>query len=87
MGKLNTEDPEEISLDSSIICTANEPGTGACVGDSGGPLASNDTLIGIMSWSIGCARNFPDIHTNVYRQLKWINKQIKLIEKVYPTNK
>lgn len=75
------------SLDNSVICTANAPGTGACIADSGGPLVSNHTLIGIISWSVGWANNFPDVHTNVYHKLDWIKNEMKLIEKEYPTNK
>lgn len=47
-------------------------------GDSGGPLVAteNNTLIGIISWSIGCAIGYPDIHTNVYHQIEWINDEM-----------
>lgn len=48
-------------------------------GDSGGPLVSNDTLIGLVSWSIGCARGYPDVYTKVYAYLDWINQNMNEI--------
>lgn len=45
-------------LNDDVICTLNEDSRGFCTGDSGSPLVSfiDDTLVGIVSWSVGCAR-------------------------------
>lgn len=86
---LETTDPDDYKmvvehLDESTICTKNKIGSGSCVGDSGGPLVGhNNTLIGIVSWSIGCADGFPNVYTNVYRQLDWINEQIAEMDNFY----
>lgn len=39
----------------NTICTFTREGEGTCIGDSGGPLAVDNTLIGIISWNIPCA--------------------------------
>ncbi|XP_032671107.1 serine protease 53-like [Odontomachus brunneus] len=42
------------------ICTFNSYGKGSCMGDSGGPLISNDQFVGVVSWGIPCAVGQPD---------------------------
>lgn len=49
-------------------------------GDSGGPYAMKiddvDTLIGIVSWGLGCARpGFPGVNTEVAFFTEWIKEQ------------
>lgn len=59
------------------LCTRNSVGSGSCYGDSGGPLVGhNNTLLGIISGSIGCSDGYPDIYTNVFYQRKWINDEM-----------
>lgn len=41
-------------------------------GDSGGPLVCNGEQYGIVSWSIPCAVGVPDVYTNVYYYLDFI---------------
>lgn len=50
------------------------PGKDACYGDSGGPLASNKTLYGIVSFGDGCGKV-----TGVYVRLSYYREWIKNI--------
>lgn len=76
----NCNHPDHIALvkdiDQTIICTKNIVGSGMCVGDSGSGVVVNNTLVGIVSTSLDFAKGFPDIHTNVYSYLGWIEMQI-----------
>ncbi|XP_026467310.1 chymotrypsin-2-like [Ctenocephalides felis] len=53
-------------ITSNQVCTYMGQGTGACSGDFGGPLVSNNRLIGIASWGINCAAGNPDVFTKVF---------------------
>lgn len=69
--------PDAKNLNSKFICTLNQPGKGLCIGDIGNPLVSNDELIGIASWCVECSSTFPNVYTNVYSHLDWINKNME----------
>ena len=58
-----------------MICAGRGVGQDACQGDSGGPLVKKDgdthTLIGIVSWGIGCATH-PGVYSRVSAGLEWM---------------
>jgi len=55
-----------------MIC-AGEGGKDSCQGDSGGPMHQGETLVGIVSWGIGCARpGYPGVYANVPHYVNWI---------------
>ncbi|XP_043466080.1 chymotrypsin-2-like isoform X2 [Leptopilina heterotoma] len=64
------------NIEKTQICTLTYGGKGACNGDSGGPLSSNGTQIGIVSYGKPCAKGYPDVYTKVYAHLDWIQKNI-----------
>jgi len=56
-------------------------GKGICTGDAGGPLLALDAgvyhLIGIASWSTGCAwKNYPSVYTRISAAADWIQSQM-----------
>lgn len=67
LGFLN--DPAE--NEDSVVCTL---GTyqDACHGDSGGPLVYGRKLLGVTSWGIGCATQYPGIYVRVSYYQNWI---------------
>lgn len=54
------------------LCTLSPIGLGICFGDSGGPLIHNNRIHGVVSMSKPCALGSPDVFTNVYYFLGWI---------------
>ena len=57
---------------SDMLCAGGEAGKDGCQGDSGGPLVVDDsstsqnTLVGVVSWGIGCAREgLPGLYAEV----------------------
>lgn len=60
------------------ICSYAVFGHGACHGDSGGPyfIKETNTVIGVVSWGISCARGYPDVYTRVSSYRSWILEYI-----------
>ncbi|XP_051170632.1 transmembrane protease serine 9-like [Leptopilina boulardi] len=55
------------------FCTFAQYGKGSCPGDSGGPIAMGEYLVGLVSFgSEYCASGSPDVHTNVFLFVDWI---------------
>ena len=67
-----------------MICAGGATSSGrpidTCQGDSGGPLVSGSTLVGIVSWGLGCAgsddgqqiRLTPGVYTRLATFLPWL---------------
>lgn len=71
--------PRHDIADSMICAGVEEGGKDACQGDSGGPLinAETKTLVGIVSWGIGCAEaKYPGVYTQVSYFVDWIHNAI-----------
>ena len=67
-----------ISVFSVHLC-AGDPGHDSCSGDSGGPLVTlinhRWTLIGVVSWGIGCGEHeYPGVYSRVSERKQWIMK-------------
>lgn len=68
-------------LEDSIICTSGANETGICNGDSGGPLTTDGTLIGVASFGIiFCLPGFASAFTKVTSFLDWIeaNSEVQI---------
>lgn len=65
-------------INNGNICSSVVKGKGFCSGDSGGPLASNGRLIGIVSWSpYGCTYSgYPDVYSRVLVYKQWVDQTI-----------
>ncbi|EDV43455.1 uncharacterized protein Dana_GF18498 [Drosophila ananassae] len=64
----------------AMFCAAAR-NTDACQGDSGGPITSGGTLIGIVSWGVGCADPYyPGVYTRLAHPTirRWIRMLAKL---------
>ncbi|CAL3972269.1 hypothetical protein PZA11_004570 [Diplocarpon coronariae] len=65
------------TVTTDMFC-ATESDRGACKGDSGGPLIIDRTgvLIGLVSWTGGCASEFPAVFTRIGNLIYWINQNL-----------
>lgn len=69
--------PSWARVHTSHVCTFVKKGAGACSGDSGGPLVVDGEVVGVVSGGIPCAVGYPDVFTNVYKYLSYVNKVIE----------
>jgi len=65
-------------ITSNMLC-ANDVANreDSCQGDSGGPLVQGDSLVGVVSWGVGCAtREFPGVYARVSSAYNWIEDEV-----------
>merc|ERR1711973_488867 len=67
---------EQYRITNRMMCAGNveNGGIDSCQGDSGGPLVMGNTIVGVVSWGIGCAEpGYPGVYARVTEVLGWIN--------------
>lgn len=73
------------TISADMICASDNIGgtdRDSCQGDSGGPLVVKEaggsfTLVGIVSWGIGCASGYPGVYSRVTHFNDWILSKIQ----------
>lgn len=67
---------EEVPLAHHMFCAGSFGGEiDSCSGDSGGPLAIDNRLVGIVSFGIECAiPGLPGVYISVAQHRCWINQ-------------
>ena len=68
----------KFTLDASEICAGGEVGKDACTGDGGSPLVCQAvsgrwTVVGLVTWGVGCASNIPGVYARITYFRDWIN--------------
>lgn len=65
-------------IDGGHLCGQPKSGSGACHGDTGGPLVnSKGQLVGIGNFGVPCAYGFPDVFARISFYDDWIRTNIK----------
>jgi hypothetical protein len=77
---------DDITITENVVCAEGGDTNDACQDDSGGPLiikgsnASEDILVGVVSWGYGCAEDIsvilPGVYSRVSTVKSWIEEQI-----------
>lgn len=71
---------KQANINSNMICAGLNGigGRDACQGDSGGPMVLGQTLCGVVSFGIGCARpNYPGVYSRVSAYRPWIDEVMR----------
>ncbi|XP_045487434.1 chymotrypsin-2-like [Pieris rapae] len=71
-----------LPVNNGQLCAKHPKNQGMCHGDSGGPLVFEEgnkfLQLGVASWGISCAKDFPDVFASVPGNYAWIQSKIKL---------
>lgn len=67
------------NLSPSEVCAGGEVGKDACTGDGGSPLVCQApsgrwTVVGIVTWGVGCASDIPGVYARVSHFVDWISR-------------
>merc|ERR1712018_484007 len=67
------------SLSPSEICAGGQVGKDACTGDGGSPLVCQGlsgrwTVVGLVTWGVGCASDVPGVYARMSHFTQWINE-------------
>ncbi|CAK4112405.1 unnamed protein product [Aphanomyces euteiches] len=78
------------AVDDTMICAGGQAGKDSCHGDSGGPLTiesnGQETLVGVVSWGIGCAEaDKPSVYGRISAAKDFIAPYITNSPTVTPT--
>jgi secreted trypsin-like serine protease len=65
-------------LSESEICAGGQVGKDACTGDGGSPLVCQAlsgrwTVVGLVTWGVGCASDVPGVYARMSHFTQWIN--------------
>lgn len=64
----------------STLCIDNPVGQGACVGDSGSGVITDNVVVGIVSWGVHpCGNGMPGVNARVFSFLSFINKTMRAL--------
>lgn len=69
----------QFTLSNSEVCAGGEEGKDACTGDGGSPLVCQGTsgrwtVVGLVTWGVGCASDVPGVYAKVSHFKDWINR-------------
>jgi len=79
---MNNRNPglgDRFQLSDSEICAGGVKGKDACTGDGGSPLVCQAqsgrwTVVGLVTWGVGCASEVPGVYAKVSYFKDWINR-------------
>jgi len=79
---LNRQRPgsgNRFQLSDSEICAGGQVGKDACTGDGGSPLVCQAlsgrwTVVGLVTWGVGCASDVPGVYARLSHFTQWINQ-------------